>query len=83
MSTKTLIADGGHVARPFARPRGERRKSVRLADDSETAVRRVREDRVPAWGATPTGPRSPNAAGIDAETVAIVAPKDGPKGGSD
>lgn len=48
MSTKPLIVGGGHVGHLLARRTDERREAVRFVDDNETAVRRARENGVPA-----------------------------------
>ncbi|RDI70095.1 NAD-binding protein [Halopelagius longus] len=77
MSTQTLIVGGGHVGRLLARRMDERREAVHFVDDSETAVRRARENGVPAREATLTSPRSLDDVGAgDAETAIAVSLED-------
>ncbi|MFC6823522.1 potassium channel family protein [Halopelagius fulvigenes] len=77
MSTQTLIVGGGHVGRLLAGQMDERRGTVRFVDDSETAVRRARENGVPAREATLTSLRSLDEVGVgDAETAIAVSLED-------
>lgn len=57
MSTKTLTVGGGRVGHLLTRRLHERREVVQFVDDTETAVRRTRENGVPTREAT-LGPAS-------------------------
>lgn len=77
MSTQTLIVGGGHVGRLLARRMDERHEAVHFVDDSETAVRRARENGVSAREATLTSPRSLDDVGVgDAETAIAASLED-------